>query len=211
MTRHRLTAVLALCALPLAACGAETEQTGAQTTEQSSQQATTSPSVTTEPSAVATPQVPGDGTFPEVGDADRSDVESTAHTAALMLHSWDTTTDRTETAAAIRAKGLMSEEWAVNQIEQQRNSSQGDWLEPSEHRAYSRAQAVPAVGDAARDVAADKAIRVYDVSWWWASRDGEPAEGTGSRQVTLYLEKHSGEWEVVGHQSRDLNITEEAR
>ncbi|WP_203225568.1 hypothetical protein [Kocuria sp. SM24M-10] len=153
--RRRLSAVLVLCALPLAGCGAGAEQT--------SQQATTSPtsaaasgSTASTPTVPATPAVPGDGTFPVPGDADRADVESTAHTAALMLHSWDTATDRTETAAAIRAKPLMSEEWAANQIEPQRNSSQGAWLKPSEHRAYSEARAVAAIGDAARDVAPDK-------------------------------------------------------
>ncbi|MGX5358999.1 hypothetical protein [Kocuria sp. KH4] len=199
--RHRLSTVLVVCALPLAGCGAGAEQT--------SQQATTSPTSaaasTSTPTVQATPAVPGDGTFPVPGDADRSDVESTAHTAALMLHSWDTATDRTETAAAIRAKPLMSEEWAANQIEPQRNSSQGAWLKPSEHRAYSEARAVTAIGDAARDVAPDKAIRVYDVTWSWISRDEEPAPGTGRRQVTLYLEKHDGAWEVVGHQLRDMD------
>jgi hypothetical protein len=54
--------------------------------------------------------VPGDGTFPRVQDVDRTDVDSTARAAAIMLHSWDTAVDRTETAAAIRTKPLMSDE-----------------------------------------------------------------------------------------------------
>lgn len=160
------------------------------------------------PTSTPVPEVPGDGTFPAIEDVDRTDVDSTARTTAVLLHSWDTALDRTETAAAIRAKPLMSDEWADTQIEPERNASQGDWLEPSEHRAYSRAQAVPSIGDVSQDVAADKAIRAYTVTWRWASRDGEPAEGTGRRHVVIYLEKHAGVWEVVGHRSSDMGATD---
>jgi len=68
---------------------------------------------------------------------DRSDVDATAEAAAMLLHSWDTTTDATQTAAAIRAKSLMSKEWAGKQVEPERNGAQGDWLEPSQHQAFS--------------------------------------------------------------------------
>ena len=152
------------------------------------------------PSPVPTPAVAGDGSFPLAADADRSNVDSVARVAAVMLHSWDTALDRTQTAAAVRAKPLMSDAWADHQVEPARNSAQGEWLEPAKHRAYSRAIAVPAVGDTSRDVGKDKAVRSYKVSWRWASRDGVPATGTGSREVVLYLEKHYGAWEVVGHQ-----------
>lgn len=144
-------------------------------------------------------------TWPEA--ADRSDVDSTAKAAALMLHSWDTTVDRTETAAAVRAKPLMSEAWAANQIEPERNASNGEWLEPSAHDAYSVPRAVPAIGDAAQDVAPDKAIRVFDVTWRWVARDETPLQGTGHRQVTLYLEKTADRWDIVGHQSRDMTAS----
>ena len=200
--RPHLMTTLALCALPLVACSTEPVQ------ETSAQSSAAAPTSSATPSSLPTPKVPGDGTFPHVEDVDRTDVESTARTTAILLHSWDTATDRTETAAAIRAKPLMSDEWAANQIEPQRNSSQGDWLEPAEHRAYSRARAVPAIGDVSQDVAEDKAIRAYTVTWRWASRDGEPAEGTGKRQVVIYLEKHSGAWEVVGHRSADMGTTD---
>ena len=115
-----------------------------------------------------------------------------------------------DAAAAIRAKPLMSDEWAGQQVEPERNASQGAWLDPASQGAYSRAQAVPAIGDTTRDVAEDKAIRAYKVTWRWASRDGEPAEGTRTRHVTIYLEKHSGAWEVVGHQSHELPAGEVA-
>ena len=199
--RPHLITALALCVLPLAACSTEPTQVAAQSSS-------VAPTTGTTPSSIPAPEVPGDGTFPHVQDVDRTDVDSTARTTAILLHSWDTALDRTETAAAIRAKPLMSDKWAAYQIEPERNSSQGDWLEPSEHRAYSRAQAVPSIGDVSQDVMEDKAIRAYTVTWRWASRDGEPAEGTGRRQVVIYLEKHSGAWEVVGHRFSDMGATD---
>ncbi|PLC10647.1 hypothetical protein AUQ48_17250 [Kocuria flava] len=194
MTRHHLITALTLCLLPLTACGPEGPQ---QTSEQTTAPATATPS--------PTKLTVGEGTFPDPDTVDRSDVEATAETAALMLHSWDTATDRTQTAAAIRTKPLMSEEWADHQVEPERNGNQAAWLEPAEHQAYSAPSLVPAVGDVSRDVAADKAIRAYDVTWRWTSRNGEDIDATGRRHLTLYLEKHDKQWEVVGHQFRDLD------
>ena len=146
----------------------------------------------------------GNGTFTTPDGADRTDVESTAEVAALMLHSWDTTTDTTQTAAAIRAIPLMSNEWATNQVEPERNGAQGEWLEPAEHEAYSAPSIVPAPGDVSEDVAEDKAIRAYDVTWRWISRDETELPTTGRQIVTIYLEKHDGRWDVVGHQIQDM-------
>ena len=193
MTRHHLITALTLCLLPLTACGPDAAQ---QTSEQTTAPATARPS--------PTELTVGDGTFPDPDTVERSDVEATAETAALMLHSWDTATDRTQTAAAIRTKPLMSEDWAANQVEPERNGNQAAWLEPAQHKAYSAPSLVPAVGDVARDVAADKAIRAYDLTWRWISRDDHQIEATGQRQVVIYLEKHNGQWDVVGHQSHDL-------
>ena len=148
----------------------------------------------------------GNGTFTTPADADRSDVESTAEVAALMLHSWDTTIDTTQTAAAIRAIPLMSNEWATNQVEPERNGAQGEWLKPAEHQAYSAPSIVPAPGDVSEDVADDKAIRAYDVSWRWISRNGTDLPATGRQIVTIYLEKHDGQWDVVGHQYQDMGL-----
>jgi hypothetical protein len=152
-------------------------------------------------------EVLGGNTFASPEDADRSDVYSTARVAALMLHSWDMTVDRTETAAAVRAIPLMSAEWAANQVEPERNASNGEWLEPAEHGAYSVPRAVPAIGDTAQDVAPDKAIRVLDVTWRWVARDETPLDGGGHRQVTVYLEKTDARWDVVGHQTRDMTAS----
>lgn len=156
--------------------------------------------VTARPSTPAAVPVSGDGSFIDAASADGTDADSTAEVAALMLHSWDTVTDQTQTAAAVRARPLMSDEWAAHQIEPERNAAQGAWLDPSMHRAYSSPSVIAATGDVSRDVAPDKVIRSYDVSWRWISRDGNDLDITGRQLVTLYLEQHDGRWEVVGHQ-----------
>jgi hypothetical protein len=193
MTRHplRLTTALLLCVLPLAACDSTSEA------KQNPQEATAS---------LATPEL-GEHTFATSDDADRTDVDSTAEVTALMLHSWDTTIDRTETAAAIRAKPLMSADWAARQVEPERNVGGAQWLTAAKHHGYSAPTIVPAHGDVTQDVAPDKAIRAYTIEWAWIARDGANIPDTGRQQITLYLEEHSGQWEVVGHQSRDMSGT----
>ena len=202
--RHRRTAAALCLALPLAlsvaACGTNDGQAGS----------TSEPTPTTvyegSYTTAAAEDMVGNGTFTQPEDADRIDVESTAEVAALMLHSWDTTTDKTQTAAAIRAIPLMSNEWATNQVEPERNGAQGEWLEPAERQAYSVPSIVPASGDVSQDVADDKAIRAYDVSWRWISRAGTEITTTGRQIVTIYLEKHDGRWNVVGHQFQDMGL-----
>lgn len=182
--------------LTLAGCSPSEDRTGAVFEPTASS--------TTSESAAAAP-TPGEGSFTEASDAERTDVDSTAEVAALILHSWDTMTDKTQTAAAVRTKPLMSEDWAAQQIEPERNAAQGAWLEPAEHQAYSSPSIVPAPGDVSQDVAPDKAIRAYDVSWRWISRDGAELTATGQQIVTIYLEKHDGQWQVVGHQLQDMS------
>ena len=177
---------LALCALPLTACGSSNQ----------TQEAAASFSTTARL---------GEGTFLTPDDADRSEADSTAEVAALMLHSWDTTIDRTETAAAIRAKPLMSKDWAAIQIEPERSAGGAQWLAAARHQGYSVPSLVPTHGDVNQDVAPDKAIRAYTVEWVWEARDRAAIHDTGRRQITLYLEKHNAQWHVVGHQARDLN------
>ena len=200
--RRRITAAALSLALPLTlslvACGGDDGQAG--TTPKPTSTTVYDGSYT----SAAAGDIIGNGTFTQPEDADRTDLESTAEVAALMLHSWDTTTDKTQTAAAIRATPLMSTDWASNQIEPERNAAQGAWLEPAQHQAYSSPSVVAAPGDVSQDVTADKAIRAYDVTWRWISRDGEQLTTTGHQIVTIYLENHDGRWDVVGHQLQDM-------
>lgn len=195
--RNRTAWALLLCAgLTLTGCGPSptgTEPAGSGSTVQ------TSPTPSPSPSPTKNTVTVGEGTFVTPADADRSEADSTAETAALMLHSWDTRFDRTQTAAAIRARPLMSEGWAAKQVEPERNGNQGAWLKPSDHGAYSAPTIIPAATDVTHNVSETKAVRVYEVSWEWVSRGGYDLSGTGQSTVTIYLERHDGRWEVVGH------------
>lgn len=191
MMRHplRLAAALLMCVLPLAACGSSNEA------QQVFHESTASP----------TARQLGEGTFATADNADRTDVDSTAEVTALMLHSWDTASDRTETAAAIRTQSLMSADWAAHQVEPKRNAAGAPWLAAAEHQGYSAPSIVPVHGDVNQDVAPDKAIRAYTVEWAWTARGKTTIHETGRQQVILYLEEHDGQWEVVGHQLRDID------
>lgn len=198
---RRRTMAAALClTLAMAACSNDQAQTG------STPEATPTTVYEGSYTTAAAEDTIGNGTFTQPEDADRTDVESTAEVAALMLHSWDTTSDTTQTAAAIRAIPLMSNEWATNQVEPERNGAQGEWLATAAHQAYSAPSIVPAPGDVSQDVADDKAIRAYDVSWRWISRDGTELTTTGRQIVTVYLEKHDDQWNVVGHQYQEMGL-----
>lgn len=156
------------------------------------------------PSGSAAP-TPGDGTFLKAADVDRADADATGEATALLLASWDTTTDRTQTAGALRAKSLMAPSWAAQQVEPDRNGNQGEWLVPSQHRAYSAPAVVPADGDVTRNVSPSRAVRAYTLTWRWIPRDGTDEIRSQSRlNATIYLEKVAGRWSVVGHQLTDM-------
>jgi hypothetical protein len=103
--------------------------------------------------------------------AHRIDADSTAEIGVLILHSWDTVTESTETAAAIRAQPLMSADWGAHQVDPERNAAGAQGLTADQHQGYSAPTIVPAPGDVNQDVATDKAIRAYIVEWTWTGRD----------------------------------------
>lgn len=186
----RIITTTAICALLLTGCAPGSDDSAKD------------PSATAHQS---TNPAPGEGTFTTADQADRTDADSTAETAALMLHSWDTTTDSTETAAAVRTKPLMSPEWAKNQIEPQRNVSQAEWIEPGKHSAYSAPVLTDAGGDAAaHDYGPNRAERHYEVTWTWTGRDGTTLPADSTREVVVFLERNGKTWEVVGHDSNPI-------
>lgn len=140
------------------------------------------------------------GTCMKPSDVDRSEVDSVAYATVSIEHCWDATKDRTRTAGAIRAKPLMSQDWAAKQVEPERNSLQGQFSQAAEFSGYSVPEVSPVGGDANQDVAADKKARAYTVEWTWQNQDGKKIEG-GSERVVIYLEQHGGQWQVVGEQS----------
>lgn len=149
-----------------------------------------------------------DGSCATSMDADRSDASSTAHYYASIGHCWDTQVDENTMAGVLRAKELMSVSWYEQQKEgaSARNALQSQFVKAAEHQGYSVPEVNPSGGDVDQDVAADKAVRGVTTSWHWKSRDGVADISGGKDQQIVYLEKHGGQWIVVGAQT---TMTEE--
>ncbi len=145
------------------------------------------------------PAQPADGTCMDPAAVDRTDPDAVAYTMASVSHCWDSMTDTTTTAGAMRGRALMSEKWAAQQVEPERNALQGQFSAAAAHQGYSVPEVSATGSDTNQDVAADKKARGYTTKWKWKGRDGKTLPG-GREQVVYYLEKHGGQWEVVGQQ-----------
>lgn len=160
-------------------------------------QSTTTKSEKPSPSATA-----GEGKFIDPERVDRQDKEDVAEAVAIMAHSWDTKFDTTQTHGLMRAKELMSKEFAETIIAPERNAEAGSWLQADAHEAYS----VPhieerQVGAHAPDYGPNRDVFGYEVTWNWIGRDGAEFPGEGKNAVQVFVER-TGEdqpWEVAGY------------
>lgn len=181
---------------------AEGNQVVAPTAEPS--QSMPQPRKVTPTATASTPFEVAEGSCMDSEAVDRTDADAVGYVMASVSHCWDSMTDATTTAGAMRGRSLMSADWAAQQVEPERNALQGQFSAASEHQGYT----VPTVSytgaDTNQDVAEDKKARGYTVEWKWKGRDGKTLPG-GRQQVTYYLERHGGQWEVVGEQ---VTITE---
>ena len=193
--------VLGLVALAAAGCASGEQAAGPSPSSDSTSTSTSS--------SAQGPQVRelADGTCRSPGQADRSSASSTAATAAAIMYCWDSTMDRTQTASALRARSLMSAKFAATVKEPERNGNQAQWVKAGAHEAYSVPTVKPTPGDANEDVASDKAIRSFNVSWTWKGRDSQSVPG-GMEQVVYYLEKHGSQWQIVGY---SVNYSEDSK
>lgn len=160
------------------------------------------PAPVTSSSAAATSSTRNlaDGSCPTSKDADRSDPSATARYYASIGHCWDSTMDENTMAGVLRAKDLMSVSWYEQQKQGSaaRNTLQVQFGRAAKHEGYSVPEATPTGGDVDEDVASDKAVRGITTSWRWKTRDGSEDIAGGRDQQIIYLEKHGGQWIVVG-------------
>ncbi|MCP3425820.1 hypothetical protein NBM05_07320 [Rothia sp. AR01] len=188
-TKKMIVPVIGLAVLAITGCGSSEEEAS---------EASPSPSEM---------QV-ADGHCMDVDAAHRDDPDSVGYTAASVMHCWDSTMDATMTDAALRAAPLMSEEWAAQQTQPERNAIQGQFSAAAKHEAYSVPEVSRTGGDVDQNVDYDKVARGFTIEWEWQGRDGETVPG-GSAQIMVYMEMHSGKWEVVGHHT--TTVQEEDR
>ncbi|MFE4835271.1 hypothetical protein ACFRAU_11405 [Arthrobacter sp. NPDC056691] len=190
-TKMLAAAVLA-AALPLAGCG----QTG--TGEQPSR----APAVTE-----TRKPAPFDTTVAQLLEVDRANPDKVATAFSTLVTSWDVANDRTETAAAVRARPLMTPALASRTVEPQRNASQALWLELGPLGAFSAptiGPGVPVDGDEGTDTD-DTAYRNFTATWTWRDADGKHLKGDErKRNIFLVLTRSKGAWSVADYVTEDL-------
>lgn len=133
--------------------------------------------------------------------------DEVAEEAALALVSWDTTRDKTETAAAVRAKPLMTEELAARTVEPERNSSQALWnqLQPLGARSEPKNNGTVASEHPPEDTPTT-VYRNYRMTWSWITADGKtaPVQDNRARNVYLSLVKVGDSWKVADYLTSDM-------
>lgn len=161
------------------------------------------PVTTSATTSASTTRDLADGSCPTARNVDRSDASATARAYASIGHCWDSTLDENTMTGVLRAKDLMSVSWYDQQKKGSaaRNTLQAQFGKAAKHEGYSVPEAAPTAGDVDRDVAADKAVRGITTSWHWKTRDGSTDIPGGRDQQIIYLEKHGGQWLVVGTQT----------
>ncbi|WP_395405562.1 hypothetical protein ACHMXB_21330 (plasmid) [Arthrobacter sp. UC242_113] len=192
----RLTKILAgvvlAAALPLAGCG----QAG------TAEQPSPAPSVTVTPKPAAF-----DATVKQLLEVDRAHPDKVATAFATLITSWDVAADRTETAAAVRARQLMTPALAARTVEPQRNASQALWLELGPLGAFSAptiGPGAPIDGDEGTDTE-DIAYRNFTATWTWRDADGKHLKADErKRNIFLVLTKANGAWSVADYVTEDL-------
>lgn len=169
----------------------------------------TAPTSTTEPtSTISVQDQPSfDDRVKELVDVDRVNPDQVAASFAELITTWDTTEDKTETAAAMRAKPLMIKELAEKTVEPERNSSQALWLELEPLAGIS----IPTVGtgvptDAEEGTDTESiAYRNFQVTWDWENPEGKHLkEDPRTRNVFLVLTKAGSTWSVADYVTEDL-------
>lgn len=189
-----LAAVLLAAVLPLAGC----------------RQGTTDEQSAPAPTATVTPKpAPFDATVKHLFDVERANPDRVATAFATLITSWDVAKDRTETAAAVRARPLMTPALAARTVEPQRNASQALWLELAPLGAFSAptlGPGVPVDGDEGTDT--DKtAYRNFTTTWTWRDADGKHLKkDQRKRNIFLVLTKANGAWSVADYVTEDLPV-----
>jgi predicted small lipoprotein YifL len=184
--------VVLATALPLAGCG----QGGP------GEQPSPAPSVTVTPRPA-----PFGATVKQLLEADRAHPDKVATAFATLITSWDMTADRTETAAAVRARPLMTPKLAARTVEPQRNASQALWLELGPLGAFSAptiGPGVPIDGDEGTDTE-DTAYRNFTATWTWHDANGKHLKADErKRNIFLVLTRNKGTWSVADYVTEDL-------
>lgn len=138
-----------------------------------------------------------DGNCLNPEDIDTSNPDALSRGYVIMTYCWDSVHDRTLTAASIRAKELMTEEFAQRQVEPERNAAQGMFNQAYKHQAYSQPSVTLSPTEVNSQDTENSATRVYLVEWDWIGRDGTTSTG-GKAIASVGMVKEGDTWKVSG-------------
>jgi hypothetical protein len=140
-------------------------------------------------------------------EVERANPDKVGTAFATLITSWNVANDRTETAAAVRARPLMTPALAARTVEPQRNASQALWLELEPLGAFSTpaiGPGVPIDGDEGTDTE-KTAYRNFTATWTWRDADGKHLKtDERKRNIFLVLTKAKGAWSVADYVTEDL-------
>jgi len=141
-------------------------------------------------------------------NVDRSDPTAVAQAFAKLVVTWSVDEDRTETAAAVRAKPLMTEELAARIVEPERNASQGLWVQLASQHAVSVPKAgAPGPSEAMPADTVTTVYRSHRMTWHWETPEGTRLRvGETARNVHMALTQTNGRWSVAGYTTEDLPL-----
>lgn len=142
---------------------------------------------------------------------DRTDPGRVAERFAALAVTWRPDTDRTQTAAVIRARPLMTPGLAGRTVEPRRNGSQALWNRLAPAHALSAASVAPAAaGEALPADTPDLVYRSYRVTWQWQTPTGARiGPGEGIRNFDIVLTRSGSRWSVAGYTTEDLPLPTE--
>lgn len=164
------------------------------------------------PAQESTPQASASTPAPDAHDHDHGEsidpaADAVAEKAALALVTWDTARDKTETAAAVRAKPLMTAELAAKTVEPQRNGSQALWnqLQPLGAKSDPKNEGEVASEHPPEDTPTT-VYRNYRMTWNWIGADGTTLTIPDNRARNIYLSlvKEGDTWKIADYLTSDL-------
>lgn len=191
MGKLTTTTTLFLVTLLLANCSAAQEESAKEPQEPV---ATT---VRTVAPAERTMTSIADGNCLNVEDVDTSNPDALSRGYVMMAYCWDSVHDRTLTAASMRAKALMTDDYAQRQVEPERNSAQSMFNKAYKSQAYSQPSVTLSPTELNSQDTEDSAIRVYLVEWDWVGRGGTTSTG-GKAIASVGMVKEGDTWKVSG-------------
>ncbi|MGV3016903.1 hypothetical protein [Rothia sp. 88186D007BW] len=175
--------------------------TGAQVSASASTVTATSSATST---AESTADDIAEGSCTDPATVDRSDSEALIKGFTEIAFCWDSTADPNTTAAILRAKPLLTEEYYNSLDPNVRNSMNADFMAVYKSKAYTlpRFSFAPEEADQMPEGLDAKDVIV---EWTWLGRDGYEYKGGRALATVTAVEEEPGQWAINGMQINSVS------